>query len=108
MKNSKVLFLLLAPILVLVPTAQAALPTATSGTFTTTVTSIVPVLTADGNSAFSLAGTIVITGTFVGSGPIVFIVFVRATGADNFLGNFTCACTVAGESGNLRIGFTAT
>src|SRR5213596_3337529 len=108
MKYISALSLLLAPLLFLAPAAHATMVTASSGTFTTTVTSLVPILSADGNSAFDLAGTIVVTGTFSGSGPIAFIVLVRATGQDNFLGQFTCSCTVAGHSGSLTIGFTAT
>ena len=108
MKYISALSLLLAPLLFLAPAAHATMVTASSGTFTTTVTSLVSILSADGNSAFDLAGTIVVTGTFSGSGPIAFTVLVRATGQDNFLGQFTCFCTVAGQSGSMVIGFTAT
>ena len=108
MKYISALSLLLAPLLFLAPAAHATMVTASSGTFTTTVTSLVPILSADGNSAFDLAGTIVVTGTFSGSGPIAFTVLGRATGQDNFLGEFTCFCMVAGQSGSIVIGFTAT
>jgi len=108
MKYIRALHLLLAPLLLLAPAAQASPVTLSAGTFTTTVTSLVPILTADGNTAFDLAGTIVVTGTFSGSGPIAFAVLVRATGQDNFLGQFTCSCTVADRSGSITIGFTAT
>ena len=108
MKYISALSLLLAPLLLLAPAAHATTVTPSSGTFTTTVTSLVPILSADGNSAFDLAGTIVVTGTFSGSGPIAFAVLVRASGQDNFLGQFTCSCTVAGHSGSIVIGFTAT
>ena len=108
MKYISAFSLLLAPLLLLAPAAHATMVAPSSGTFTTTVTSLVPILSADGNSAFELAGTIVVTGTFSGSGPIAFTVLVRATGQDNFLGQFTCFCTVAGQSGSIVIGFTAT
>src|SRR5579864_112398 len=108
MKYISALPLLLAPLLLLVPAVQATTVTPSAGTFTTTVTSLVPVLTADGNSVSDLAGTIVVTGTFSGSGPISFSLLVRATGQDNFLGHFTCFCTVAGQTGSIVIGFTAT
>ncbi len=84
MKYISALSLLLAPLLFLAPAAHATMVTA------------------------DLAGTIVVTGTFSGSGPIAFTVLVRATGQDNFLGQFTCSCTVAGHSGSITIGFTAT
>src|SRR5207247_6118689 len=103
MKYISVLSLLLAPLLFLAPAAHATMVTTSSGTFTTTVTSLVPILSADGNSAFDLAGTIVVTGTFSGSGPIAFTVLVRATGQDNFLGQCTCLCMVACPSRTLSI-----
>src|SRR5436189_5673621 len=108
MKYISALSLLLAPLLLLAPAAHATTVTPSSGTFTTTVTSLVPILSADGNSAFELAGSIVFTGTCSGSGPIAFTVLGRATCQDNFLGQFTCFCTVAGQSGSIVIGFTAT
>src|SRR5437899_9048735 len=108
MKYIRALHLLLAPLLLLAPAAQASPVTLSAGTFITTVTSLVPILTADGNTAFNLAGTIVVTGTFSGSGPIAFTLLVRTTGQDNFLGRFTCFCTVAGQSGSIVIGFVAT
>jgi len=108
MKYICALSLLLAPLLLLAPAANARTVTPAAGTFTTTVTSLVPVLTADGNTAFDLAGMIVPTGTLSGSGPIAFTLLVRATGQDNFLGQFTCSCTVAGQSGSIVVGFTAT
>src|SRR2546422_5961562 len=108
MKYISALSLLLAPLLLLAPAAHATTVTLATGTFTTTVTSLVPTLTADGNTAFDLAGTIVPTGTLSGSGPIAFKLLVRATGQDNFLGQFTCSCIVAGQSGSVVVGFTAT
>src|SRR5438093_12281342 len=108
MKYISAFSLLLAPLLLLAPAAYASPVTPAAGTFTTTVTSLVPILSADGSSAFDLAGTIVVTGTFSGSRPIAFAVLVRASGQDNFLGQFTCSCTVAGHSGSIGIGFTAT
>jgi hypothetical protein len=108
MKYFSALPLLLAPLLLLAPAANATTVTPAAGTFTTTVTSQVLILTSDGNTAFNLAGTIVVTGTFSGSGPIAFTLLVRATGQDNFLGQFTCFCMVAGQSGSIVIGFTAT
>lgn len=108
MKYISALPLFLAPLLLLVPAAQATAVTPAAGAFTTTVTSLVPVLSADGNTVFDLAGTIVPTGTFSGSGPISFTLLVRSTGQDNFLGHFTCVCMVAGQSGSVTIGFTAT
>jgi hypothetical protein len=108
MKYIRAFCLLLAPLLLLVPAVQATAVAPSAGTFTTTVTSLVPVLTADGNTVYDLLGTIVTTGTFSGSGPISFTLLVRATGKDNFLGQFTCFCTVAGQSGSVVIGFTAT
>lgn len=108
MKYISALPLLLAPLLLLAPAVHATTVTPSVGTFTTTVTSLVPILTADGNTAFNLGGTIVVTGTFSGSGPIAFTLLVRTTGQDNFLGQFTCFCTVAGQSGSIVIGFVAT
>jgi hypothetical protein len=111
MKYISALSLLLAPLLLLAPAlaAHATTVTPAAGTFTTTVTSLVPIRTADGNTAFDVAGTIVVTGTFSGSGPITFALLVRATGQDNFLGQFTCSpCRVEGRSGSIVVGFTAT
>ncbi len=107
MKNIKMISILLTPVLFLLPLAHAT-PAASSGTFTTTVASVTPVLAADGNTVLSLTGTIVVTGTFAGEGPIAFNLLVRASGQDNFKGSFNCACVVAGQSGNVVIGFTAT
>src|SRR5437899_12918139 len=98
MKYISALPLLLAPLLLLAPALHATTVTPSAGTFTTTVTSLVPILTADSNTAFNLSGTIVVTGTFSGSGPIAFTVLVDTAGEDKFLGQFTSFCTVAAKS----------
>jgi hypothetical protein len=108
MKYISAISLLLVPLLLLAPAAHATTVTPAAGTFTTTLTSLVTVLTVDGNTIFNVAGTIVPTGTFSGSGPIAFLLLVRATGQDYFLGHFTCSCTVLGQSGSIVVGFTAT
>src|SRR5438128_12102785 len=105
MKYISALPLLLAPLLLLAPAVHATTVTPSAGTFTTTVTSLVPILTADSNTAFNLAGTIVVTGTFSRSGPIAFTWLARTTGQDNYLGQFSGLCAVAAQAGSMVIAF---
>jgi hypothetical protein len=80
--------------------AVASPPTSASGTFVATQV-FTSTRTAGGNTIATTDLTEVITGTYVGTITGTSRVVIHADGTANLHGEFTCACTVAGQGSGL-------
>ena len=78
-----------------------------SGNFFDVVTSQ-QIRAADGNLIITQTITQMLTGTFTGTASQQSTTVVHKTGAANLFGSETCTCVVAGASGIVVIGFSAT
>jgi hypothetical protein len=107
-RNGPTLFAFLATFALLAGSATATAPSSAGGTFVATqeVTSI---RTADGNTIITTKLIETITGTYNGAVTGESALVIHADGSANLRGDFTCACTIAGQgSGTLTFRFAGT
>ena len=105
--KAALLSLPLIPLLLLVPGAFASPPVAGSGTFTATTSSLTIVHSNDGNTLYFATGSIVFTGTLVGTGTFTLRLLVHPSGASEATGSNSCLCSVNGQKGTIDSQFAS-
>jgi hypothetical protein len=105
--DNRLLYLLPALFLLLVPAANAATTETATGSFTTTATTI-SVQVINGNTVITQSLTILTTGDVSGSLSGSDIAVITSTGSGFIAGSGTFTGTILGRSGTVGIGFAGT
>jgi hypothetical protein len=111
MSNTRRLYLLLVPLVVLLAVvgtidAAASPPPSASGTFTYTSSTFNSIRSAGGNTIIELTATVVYTGTFSGTSVLEGKLIVHADGSANFHDVETFTGTVNGVPGTVTFNLT--